>query len=94
MSSFMGYGSPQRLEQAIEESEGKPSDEFCIYAEGLVSASVCSSLREEEVERRMARVITGVGKWTLAKGDFSDGNPNPCACDKKPNTHKHYLFHC
>ena len=71
------------------------SEEFIIYATGLVSASVCSSLSKREVELKMAQEMTGVGPWRFARSEkFSGGEPNPCPCNKNPKTHKHYLFHC
>ncbi len=73
----------------------KASDEFVVYATGICSASVCSSLPKREVASRMRRELTGVGPWRLAKEKtFSGGEPNPCPCDQSPKTHKHYLFHC
>ena len=73
----------------------RPLDEFRIYATGLCSASVCSSLPQREVERRMAGEMTGVGPWLFAHGEkFATGQPNPCPCNKQPETHKHFLFHC
>ena len=45
--SFLGYGSPEALEKAITAGEG---DDFTVYREGLLYASVCSSLPTEEVK--------------------------------------------
>jgi len=95
MSNFLGYGSPEALEEAIKASKAE-DDDFIIYAEGLGNASVCSSLPLEEVKERMAAVITGLaGGWVFAEGErFSDDRDNPCPCNQRPATHKHYLFHC
>lgn len=70
--------------------------EFTIYAIGICSASVCSSLPAEEVKKRMSAEPTGVSSpWQLAEDDaFADGTPMPCLCNEMPETHKHYLFHC
>ena len=70
--------------------------DFLIYAEGLVSASVCSSLPQEEVEKRMAAQMCGTASgWVLSKAPtFRQGQPNPCPCERNPATHKHYLFEC
>ena len=69
--------------------------DFYIYAKGICSASVCSSLPKKEVKRRMARELTGVGPWQLSKDKtFSSGKTNPCPCNKNPMTHAHYLFNC
>ena len=90
--SYLGYGSPEKLEKAITQEE---DEDFVVYAEGLLYLSVCSSLPQEEVEARMHRRISGAsGGWTLAEKLFRWGEPNPCPCDMKPETHKHYLFVC
>jgi len=71
------------------------ADEFTIYSWGICSASVCSSLPQLEVERRMAQEMTGVGPWLFARGEsFATGEPNPSLCNHNAKTHKHYLFHC
>lgn len=76
--------------ERVEEESG---DSFVIYSEGLLFASVCSSLKKEEVERRMARIPCGTTNgWTLSSKDFNNGSPNGCPCDQKPTTHHHYLF--
>ena len=69
--------------------------EFTIYANGLCYSSVCSSLPQEEVKRRMAEELTGVTHpWTLSHKPFRTGETNPCPGDMNPRTHKHYLFEC
>ena len=89
--SFLGYGSPEALEKAITAGEG---DDFTVYGEGLLYASVCSSLPPEEVKRRMGTRPSGTrGGWQLSENKtFRGGQPNPCPCDDHPQTHKHYLF--
>lgn len=89
--SFMGYGSPQALEDAIKEGEGP---DFMVYGEGLLYASVCSSLPQEEVEARMAARPCGTSMgWTISEAEeFADGQSNPRPCDTDPETRKHYLF--
>lgn len=90
MSNFMGYGSPEKLEEAINASE---SEEFTVYSEGLCFASVCSTLSQEETERRMAQRLCGTTNgWTLADGPFETGQPNLTPCNNNPTTHMHYLF--
>lgn len=70
--------------------------DFEVISEGLVSATVCSSLPREEVNERMARHFTGISSgWTPAdEPTFSNGTPNPGPCNENPETHTHYLFHC
>ena len=90
--SYLGYGSPEKLEKAIIQEEDK---DFVVYAEGLLYLSVCSSLPQQEVEARMRRRPSGTKNgWGLADEPFRSGEPNPCPCDMKPETHKHYLFVC
>ena len=87
---FMGYGSPQALEAAIKSSE---DEHLVVYREGLCYSSVCSDLPQVEVVARMAHRICGTTNgWTLAEENFNDGQPNPSPCDKRPATHKHFLF--
>jgi len=93
MTNFMGYGSPEALEAAITAEEG---DDFTVYREGLLNASVCSSLGLEATVERMARRISGttVG-WILSEDEnFATGQSNPCPCEQQPKTHQHYLFNC
>ena len=68
-------------------------DEFVIYNESLCFASVCSSLPQPKVEAKMAAELCGtkIG-WTFDAEPFKGGEPNPCPCNQKPDTHKHYLF--
>ena len=92
MTDYMGYGTPEALEAAITADE---DDDFTVYAEGLLYASVCSSLGKEETVARMARRPSGVGGWMLSDDEeFPQGQPNPCPCDQRPGTHQHYLFGC
>ena len=93
MTNFIGYGSPEALEAAITAEEG---DDFTIYSEGLVNASVCSSLGLEETVARMQRRISGTdaGFILSENKNFSTGQTNPCPCERNPKTHQHYLFHC
>ena len=92
MSNFMGYGSPEKLEAAITSEEG---DNFVVYGEGLINASVCSSLGKDETVARMGRRLNGVNPWFLSEDkNFATGQPHPCPCEQNPKTHQHYLFHC
>lgn len=71
--------------------------DFTVYSVGLVNASVCSKLSiEETTERLNIEHPTGIAsRWMLSKKKrFSDGRSMPCACERYPDTHKHYLFHC
>ena len=70
--------------------------EFWVYAMGVCYASVCSSLGEAETVGRMnSERPTGIGHpWRKARQAFHRGEPNPCPCNRHPDTHKHYLFEC
>lgn len=93
MTNFLGYGSPEKLEAAIKAQE---DERLVVYTEGLCFASVCSDLAVEEVAQRMKTRISGTTHgWGFSKNEtFKDGEPNPCPCNRKPNTHKHFLFEC
>jgi len=93
MSDFLGYGSPEALEAAIKEPQG---EDFVMYAQGLFMASVCSSLNKEETINRMASIPSGTtAGWIFCDNEtFRTDEPNPCPCNDKPDTHKHYLFEC
>lgn len=69
-------------------------DDFTVYSIGLCYASVCTSLPPEEAERRMnTEIPTGTAReWSIAQEPFATGADNPCPCEQKPETHKHYLM--
>lgn len=72
-------------------------DEFECYTWGLCQASACTSLTDvKNIEFNMnAAVPTGISsRWVISDKPFKTGEPNPCHCDKRPSTHKHYLFAC
>lgn len=70
-----------------------------IYSWGLVACSACAP-KEMDIEEITKQVNalhpTGItSKWKPSKDEkFSDGQTNPCSCDKQPTTRKHYLFNC
>lgn len=69
-----------------------------VYAEGLCFLSACvhNSVSSEDAERfvRMNHVAGTSNNWKLHDEPFNTGEPNPCPCDKFPDTRKHYLFAC
>ncbi len=89
---YLGYGSPEALEAAINENQGP---EFQCF-DTMFYSTVCSSLSQEEVEARMAARPCGTKSgWTFCEGDLPEkweGRPNPCPCDDDPETHQHFLF--
>ena len=73
----------------------KQTLDFEAYSMGLVYASICTSLPLDEATQRLnLEYPTGVGPWEKAGKPFKTGEPNPCSCNKNPQTHKHYLFEC
>lgn len=70
---------------------------FDVLAVGIVAASVCTSLSDEEATARLnetepTRISSG---WALSEDPtFADGSPNPQPCSLKPETHRHLLFNC
>ncbi len=81
------------VEAAVRNAE---SDDFVIYASGIVYSSVCSSLGLEATLARMQTIPTGLrSPWALSEDKaFRTGEPNPCPCENQPNTRMHYLFNC
>lgn len=68
-----------------------------IYIAGALTLSVCSSLTPEETLKRVNAehpAGTELG-WRMSKNEkFATGGPNPCLCERNPETHKHYLMDC
>lgn len=75
------------------------TDNIFIYAEGFCNLSVCvpKNMPIDEVttainEERPSGVTH---PWKHSENEtFSGGEPHPCSCNKNPDTHIHYLFHC
>lgn len=85
---------PLAAEKILDEQRNQ-GKEFVVYHEGLLFASVCSSLGKEETEQRMSGVLCGTtGGWMFSDQDFEEGKPNPVPCNEWPETHLHYLFVC
>lgn len=74
----------------------KADYDFMLYSVGLIAASVCTSLPiEKATERLNLEHPSGVTPWHPSEDKtFRSGEPNPCPCDRYPETHKHYLFNC
>ncbi len=71
--------------------------DFDVYSTGIYCASVCSALSIKETTRRLnAEHPTGItSDWHPSEDThFRTGQPNPCPCERNPETHKHYLFNC
>ena len=76
----------------------KMKKEFEIYARGLIYMSVCTNIADEKEIERMANLENPTGiksKWRIdSEGKFRTGESNPHPCEKKPETHYHYLLSC
>lgn len=73
------------------------SYDFAAYSVGVVCASVCTSLTDEQATDRLnAEHPTGITtRWQVAPDEtFATGQPNPTPCEHHPETHRHILFHC
>ena len=81
----------EAIEQAYQKAEG---DDFKVYSMGLLYSSVCSSLGDVQTVQRMKSLPSGTtGGYSLAEEEvFATGEANPCPCNKRPETHQHYLF--
>jgi hypothetical protein len=69
-------------------------DELTVYAEGLCYASVCTSLPDEQADAMMANRPSGTRNgWQRSKDThFHGGLPNPCPCERDPDTRRHILY--
>ncbi|HYQ69048.1 hypothetical protein [Actinophytocola sp.] len=77
----------------------QPTDttpDFVLIGYGLVYASVCTSLDDEQATARLnMEWPTGISsRWTKSSDKFHGGYPNPRPCERKPDTHRHILFVC
>ena len=72
----------------------KYADTVTIYHEGLLYASVCTSLDDAAVDTAMAELPSGTsGGWSRSiDTHFVTGEPNPCPCDTDPTTRRHVLY--
>jgi hypothetical protein len=71
--------------------------EFQVLTFGLIYASVCTSLGEQETTERLNLTHpTGLSwGWTPSTdARFVTGQPNPCKCEIQPDTHEHRLYTC
>lgn len=70
--------------------------DFTMLATGFIYSSVCTSLDDDEVTRRLnAEWPTGISSaWRIADEPFRDGTPNPTPCPEAAATHRHILFNC
>lgn len=72
--------------------------ELIVYSNGLVCCSVCTNIESIAMIENLTNLQnpTGIGsRWKVSDAiAFDSGEPNPCPCNDKPETHKHYLLVC
>lgn len=88
-----------RIEIVTEEGlNNKPKEELEVYSNGIVHCSVCTNIRQRDRIENLVNIMNPTGtsnRWTISnEPTFSGGEPNPCPCENKPKTHKHYLMVC
>jgi len=79
-------------------------DELMIYKQGTVDGhdlyqcSVCTNVSDRERIEELTNLKNPTGinsRWEISEDkNFPSGEPNPCTCENKPKTHKHYLMKC
>jgi len=73
-------------------------EELAIYGMGIIHCSICTNVKSRKrVEELVnSKSPTGIkSHWTISRDKkFATGEPNPCPCNQKPKTHKHYLMEC
>ncbi len=76
----------------------KMEDELEVYSLGIVHCSVCTNIKDPERVEMLVnmRCPTGTSSnWKISEEPkFHTGHTNPCPCEQKPKTHKHYLMVC
>jgi hypothetical protein len=69
-----------------------------IYTWGLCHCSVCTDETDPAKIEAAANEQHPTGLqngWMISKDKtFNGGQPNPCPCEQRPKTHKHYLLEC
>lgn len=67
---------------------------FVAYSVGLVAASVCTNLTDEQATWQMDLASPAPHGWLISADPFADGTPNGSPCPQNPGTHRHLLFQC
>lgn len=86
--------STQHLLASFTTWDATYSGDVTVYHEGLLYASVCTTLDDAATDAAMAaRPSGGSGGWQRSKdATFVSGEPNPCPCDTDPDTRRHVLY--
>lgn len=69
-----------------------------VYSVGICAASVCA-INDADADEVAAAVNaaapTGISsKWEVSDEAFATGEPNPCPCNGRPESRRHWLLHC
>jgi len=75
--------------------------DFEIMGSGMVYVSVCTRLSDEDTTKRVNEEMNidvpdrAKMEWKISSDKtFASGEPNPCKCQKWPETHRHILYTC
>lgn len=76
-------------------NENTHPEPFTVITYGMLSASVCTCLSDEEATELLnleypCGTTTG---WMISERDYSN-DTNPGKCANWPDTHRHILFDC
>ncbi|GII88241.1 hypothetical protein Ssi03_62310 [Sphaerisporangium siamense] len=87
--------SQDQVASVVEPRTDPPPYDFKVYRAGLLHASVCTNLTDEQATGRLnTEHPTGISaQWAVCDGPFADGTPNGATCPGLP-THRHVLFIC
>jgi hypothetical protein len=96
---YRGFNMEDELEIYSKVYKGiKLKEELDVYSLGIVRCSICTNIKDTEKIEMLVnmRCPTGISSsWKISREpNFHTGQPNPCPCEEKPNTHKHYLMVC
>lgn len=76
----------------------KMTEELQVYANGLVHCSICTNVKSKKRIEELVNLKNPTGlnhKWKVDMTQhFATGQTNPCPCERKSTTHKHYLMVC
>lgn len=84
----------ERIQAELNRFDRLAGDDLSVFGEGLVYASVCTSLDDAASDALMAQRLSGTdGGWKRsADPTFASGEPNPCPCERSPDSRRHILY--
>lgn len=86
--------STQRLLDGFAGWDATYAADVTVYQEGLLYASVCTTLDNAATDAAMAARPAGTSNGWSRSADttFTGGEPNPCPCDREPEVRRHVLY--